>query len=377
LVWRCRVAHEEPDFRSEWIAVMQEHSPEAQQRAESRPTDLRYRIADFLNDCLKIVPGLHSVIETALPSFASPRTGANQPETEVSCHTTAAESPQAHVNTSHEADVSELAVPTISPDNLPIPPLEMRQLVGPTDVAAFENPSGGLVYPYLSPEFYESVFDFGCGCGRVARQLIQQHPRPKRYVGVDLHAGMIRWCQRNLQPAGPEFSFFHHDVYNARFNPNPASPAVAPFPAGDGEFTLVNALSVFTHLTQEQAVHYLAECARILHPEGVLHASWFLFQKRKFPMMRPETNALYVSYADPSAAVLFDRDWVRATARQFGLRISQIVTPYVRGHQWALIMTKRQDVAEPEFPADTAPYGEAYPPTSERADLASIGLDAE
>src|SRR5437016_14083456 len=86
---------------------------------------------------------------------------------------------------------------------LPLPPLEMRQLVGLTDEAEFDNPSGGLVFPYLSAEQYASVFDFGCGCGRIARQLIQQQPRPERYMGIDLHLGMIEWCRRNLEPTAP------------------------------------------------------------------------------------------------------------------------------------------------------------------------------
>ena len=39
----------------------------------------------------------------------------------------------------------------------PIPPLEMRELVGPTDPALFDNPSGTPVYPYLQTHVYEAV----------------------------------------------------------------------------------------------------------------------------------------------------------------------------------------------------------------------------
>lgn len=46
---------------------------------------------------------------------------------------------------------------------LPTPPPEMRQLVGATDPALFDNPSRGLVYPYLPAAAYERVLDFGCG----------------------------------------------------------------------------------------------------------------------------------------------------------------------------------------------------------------------
>lgn len=259
----------------------------------------------------------------------------------------------------------------------PFPPLEMRELVGPTELAAFDNWSRRIIYDYLEPEVYESVFDFGCGCGRFARQLMLQRPSPKMYLGIDLHAGMIRWCQRNLQPIAPHFGFFHHDVFNARFNPGPAKPMMAPFPDVDLRFKLVNALSVFTHLTEEQTVYYLRQCAQVLHPKGVIHASWFFFDKRDYPMLQENNNALYVSYVDPSAAVIFDRNWVRSTARQMGLRFCRILPPKIRGHQWAVVMTRRTDVEEVDFPIDEAPPGLARPPLGSVPDPASIGMDAD
>jgi hypothetical protein len=71
------------------------------------------------------------------------------------------------------------------PGTLPLPPEAMRGMVGPTDIASFDNPTGTPIYERfgLPPRLYESVFDFGCGCGRQARQLLLQTPRPRRYVG--------------------------------------------------------------------------------------------------------------------------------------------------------------------------------------------------
>jgi hypothetical protein len=132
---------------------------------------------------------------------------------------------------------------------------------------------------------------------------------------------------------------------------------MAPFPSSDVQFTLINALSVFTHLTQEQAEYYLRECARVLAPNGVLHASWFLFDKADHPMMSPEHSTLYVSYNDPSAAVLFDREWLRNTASAMGLRIFQVIPPGIRGHQWLVLMTSRTDLPEVDLPPDNAPRG--------------------
>jgi SAM-dependent methyltransferase len=245
---------------------------------------------------------------------------------------------------------------------LPIPPAQLRDLIGGSPPEDFDNPGGGLVYPYLPETAYESVLDFGCGCGRVARQLIQQDPRPQRYLGVDLHAGMIDWCKRELAPHATGFGFEHQDIHSPGLNPDGAH-RVLPFPAGDGEFSLVNAISVFTHLAQDQAEHYLREAARVLRPDGYLHATWFLFDKTSFPMMQPFQNALFINEADPSNAVIFDRAWVLDAARSAGLMLTHAVAPEIRGFHWHLVM--RPVIAgdvEVELPADDAPVGSHPPP---------------
>lgn len=240
----------------------------------------------------------------------------------------------------------------------PLPPVEMRQLVGPTAPEAFDNPSGAPIFDFVDPAVFRSVFDFGCGCGRLARQLIQQRPRPERYVGIDLHAGMIAWCQQHLAPAAPGFSFAHHDVYNYHFNPGVEKPRMLSFPVEDHAFSLVEAWSVFTHLTEEQAVHYLREATRILAPGGVFHSTWFLFDKADgFPMMTDSQNALYVSHLDPSAAVIYDRAWLAATASANGLAIDRVwpVRPAARGFQWHVLMAQADGRAHAAWPTDDRP----------------------
>lgn len=237
-----------------------------------------------------------------------------------------------------------------------MPPLEMRTLVGPTDAAAFDNPGAGSVYPYVPHSAYESVFDFGCGCGRVARQLMLQHPRPSRYLGIDLHRGMIEWCRANLQAVDRRFEFKHHDVWNYHFN-SAATATMLPFPTRE-TFTLVNAISVFTHLTETQAGHYLHEVCRILAPDGYIVTTWLLFDKAEFPFMHEVQNALYVSTEDPGAAALFDRSWLERRLCELGLAITEVTPPAIRGDSWWLTITRLRLGIEPKtIPQDEAPIG--------------------
>lgn len=258
--------------------------------------------------------------------------------------------------------------------NIPIPPIEMRTLVGPTDPARFDNPSGALVFPDVPIENYKRVFDFGCGCGRVARQLIQQTTPPETYRGVDIHLGMINWCQNYLTPVASNFTFTHHDVWNLGFNPGNNKPLVLPFPAENSSFSLVIAWSVFTHLLEQQAVFYLNEVSRILRPNGISVSTWFLFDKKYFPMMQEFQNALYINPVDLSNAVIFDSTWFRSAIKSCDLKMVRATPPALRGFQWVIHLSPvKSNLAEVELPEDKAPFGIARPPIGPGRDPSQIG----
>ena len=257
----------------------------------------------------------------------------------------------------------------------PLPPVALRQLVGPLEDHWYDNPSGQPVFEGLPVSHYRSVVDFGCGCGRLARQLLQQSPRPDSYLGLDLHAGMIAWCERHLAKAATGFSFRHHDVHNPAFNPESTNRWL-PLPVKDGSVTLVLAWSVFTHLVEAQARFYLGECARSLAEDGVLLSTWFLFDKADFPMMQDFQNAVFINDIDPSNAVLFDRRWVLRTLREAGLTAFRILPPRTRGFQWQVwAAPTRAGVIEADFPADTAPPRHRPPPLLPEGDVPRLGFE--
>jgi SAM-dependent methyltransferase len=215
---------------------------------------------------------------------------------------------------------------------------------------AFAIGRGDLIIPQIPAEAYDSIFDFGCGCGRFARQLLQQRAKPRRYVGVDVHKGMIDWCAQNLTPIDPAFRFFHHDVFSAAYAPTNSRRLVEPFPVSDGEFSLLLAHSVFTHVYRYQAEYYLYEVARILGQDGLAYTTWLLFDRASFPFLGAEKVSLFVDEVDPTAAVIFDRAWLLDAVRRVGLAVRLTVPPEIPGHQWLVLLEKRRSDSVDRFP---------------------------
>jgi 2-polyprenyl-3-methyl-5-hydroxy-6-metoxy-1,4-benzoquinol methylase len=96
--------------------------------------------------------------------------------------------------------------------------------------------------------------DFGCGCGRLARPLIESGV-PRSYSGVDVDARQIEWAARNLE---------------GRFTVMRPEPPLG-FP--DASFDVVLAISIFTHLAEAEQFAWLSEIRRLLRPGGLLVAT--------------------------------------------------------------------------------------------------------
>lgn len=241
----------------------------------------------------------------------------------------------------------------------PIPPIELRRSVGIEDTALFDNPTGNLTFGTTIPgELYRRVLDFGCGCGRVARQMLLQSAHvPERYQGLDLYRPSILWCQQNL--ARPGWEFRHVDVFNVGFNPRGREQESLNL---KGEtFSLVNAHSVFTHIIERNLEFYFSQAAAAVAADGVMRVTWFLFDKINFPMMQTFQNCLYINADDASNACVYDVEFVRDLYSRHGLTITVANAPGIRGHQWELLARRGQG-AHVAFAADTAPTGLARPP---------------
>ncbi len=156
------------------------------------------------------------------------------------------------------------------PDDLPLPPQELCMYVAGRPASDYTDfftigrlcvqaNNDMLARVGVHVEKCRSMLDFGCGCGRVLRhyrRLTEPGPdgrRPTRLCGTDYNPHQIAWCRANLP--------------FAEFQTNNLMP---PLDYPDGHFDFIYLWSVFTHLTEEQQLAWMAEFARVLEPGGYL-----------------------------------------------------------------------------------------------------------
>ena len=150
----------------------------------------------------------------------------------------------------------------------------------------------------------EAMLDFGCGCGRVVRHWADL-PRT-RLVGSDYNARLVAWCRTNLP--------FAH------FDRNELAP---PVRYSDGEFDVVYALSVFTHLPEELQHRWLDEFARVLRPGGhlllTLHGDPYLERLTAVEQAAFRQGELVVRWAEVAGSNLctafHPRTWIESNLR--------------------------------------------------------------
>jgi SAM-dependent methyltransferase len=182
--------------------------------------------------------------------------------------------------------------PSTGSDGLPLPPPILRvQVSGLARGEPFIIQShraaqavlGGVRRTGRELEELDAVLDFGCGCGRVMRRWANM--AGPTFYGSDYNPKFIAWCRENLP--------------FARFEVNGLAP---PLPFADGQFDLVYALSVFTHLTEPLQRQWIAELRRVIKPGGLILFStrgdawaWKLEPEER---ARYDTGEVVIRYGD-------------------------------------------------------------------------------
>lgn len=191
----------------------------------------------------------------------------------------------------------------------------------------------------LKPD--DRVLDIGCGIGRMAIPLTG-YLEGGSYEGFDVGKEMIAWCRRHITSRYPEFIFTWAPIYNQKYNPfGTISASEFRFPYEDDSFDFALATSLFTHLTRDEASHYLGELGRVLRPGATSLLTFFLLTpeseaeieagRASFDFKHEIDGAVTTDPRQPEEAVAFRLTDLEPMLAEVGLEIRQ---PVHRG-SWA------------------------------------------
>lgn len=162
----------------------------------------------------------------------------------------------------------------LSNDGIPIPPIRLRDMVRRGAIMAedfiLEGRQVHGVVVQVAAETGEpivpsmQILEFGVGCGRVARHFLAAGA--ENFIGTDVDAELIDWCTTNL-PGTDTVQFFTNG-----YEP--------PIPVTASSQDLVYAISVFTHMDEQNQKSWANELGRIVRPDGRLLVS---FLERALP----------------------------------------------------------------------------------------------
>jgi SAM-dependent methyltransferase len=177
-----------------------------------------------------------------------------------------------------------------------------------------------------------SVLDVGCGLGRMAIPLTNfLDPRQGRYVGFDIEAEAIAWCQRRIARRFPNFTFIHLKAANPNYisaTPIRQRPA---FPAAERAFDFAIVTSVFTHLLPAEVEFFISELARVLKPGGRCLVTGFLLNaqsealivagRSRFRFTHSYGRQRVINPDLPQAAIAYPEAQLRAWLAEYQLQV--------------------------------------------------------
>lgn len=178
-----------------------------------------------------------------------------------------------------------------------------------------------------------SLLDIGSGYGRLAHAIARTMPFRGRYLGMDILAPHIHWCQENITRRVPNLRFSHVDIRNGRYNPRGIVEGKRfRFDHDDRSFDFCALFSVFTHMYEADIHNYLCEIARLLKASGRCVATFFLYddqrlsnvtsQRCNLPMHHVlNEHTRYYNVEDPLHAIAYHRDYVEEIVESCGLNV--------------------------------------------------------
>jgi SAM-dependent methyltransferase len=166
-----------------------------------------------------------------------------------------------------------------------------------------------------------ALLDIGCGFGRLAIGVLDRIGEIDKYVGVDVSAAAVAWCNRHITGRHPGFTFVHLDVRNERYNPGGEHLTAAfRLPFEDAALDIGYAYSVFSHMELGDIECYLAELRRVLRPGGGAFVTLFAADDVADVTVNPRDGDR--AWQGPLHCVRYRREFIESRVRYAGFTIT-------------------------------------------------------
>lgn len=133
-----------------------------------------------------------------------------------------------------------------------------------------------LLYLQLGKKQDNIIVDVGCGTGLMAIASNPYLGAQGHYIGIDVQVDDVNFCRGHYDPAC--HSFLHLDARNPMYEPH-KSAEKPRWAVDDASADMVTAVSVWTHLDEQDACFYFSEISRVLKPGGKAMITFFLLDE--------------------------------------------------------------------------------------------------
>ena len=129
-----------------------------------------------------------------------------------------------------------------------------------------------MIYQHLAAKTGNHILDIGCGTGLLGISSEPFTYEGGTYTGIDVMKKDIEFCSNHYNT--PNYTFIHFDLANPTYAPG-QNETLIPWPIESESKDLVTALSVWTHLSEKDALFYFKEIARVLKSKGKAIITFF------------------------------------------------------------------------------------------------------
>lgn len=166
------------------------------------------------------------------------------------------------------------------------------------------------------------LLDIGCGCG-ILELALEDYLIGGEAIAVDIHQPSISWAKKTIGTRKPNFHFIHSDIYNESYWTRGKIDAKTFFERfREGDFDVIVAKSLFTHMLPAELELYIRELSRRLRHGGRIIMTFFLLNARQQSLALTRNNRIDFQNVDsstiyalrtrfaPTAAVAYKEDYV-------------------------------------------------------------------